>query len=793
MGSNQEESKEALVKTMQQLSPAAQLKTKELKLEKAGSGGKLLQLRDYQQRVIKQIYHWYRWGKKSVMLVSPTGSGKTLTATQIITDAVNRNCRVLFIVHREPLIDQTVNTLINYGLKASQIGYIKAGYPHAEGEEMVIVASIQTLARRDYPKKIGLVIFDETHTTSFYKSAQDLIYHYAQAPVVALSKVKFLHLTATPYRTKAQEYFPHVEVVVQAPDIKSLIKMGYLVYARHFGYGGLLDLTKLDTGKDGDYKQTQLNVVCGESEYNAQVVSKFREICPNKKAIAFCAGVEQSKVLTELFNQAGIVAAHIQAETPSEERKEIFTSFKNGEIQIISSVGTLTEGFDEPSVEAVILARPTKSLALLIQMCGRGLRLSPSTGKEDCWLLDFGENFKRLGRIDKKRPISLCPSPPRPTTDTKECPDCHAQVNKFFRICPECGYVFPEGEPEELEDDFLPEFGELLDEETKKKITYIRSQRKGRFTRLLPPDDLWALWSKRYSDTILCNDWLYQAVFRGDNSVVAQQQFLSYLNSFNPQSDKWVKFHMELEFGQPNRVYNSKSKGRYFVPPVTLEQLNWWSVFQVSPSATEPDVKTAYGKLAPTAEVEEIKVLNWAYEQFVLERLSPPSEPESTRPSGELGITDGKRTSQTEGVDHTDESSLGGPFKSELERSDFNLWELMEQKEVTSTPIKIFNRPFLHDIFQKKDPDQEANLESLWKQVTKEIHPPTTRVIFAQKGRLVSFSEQDSRAVIELTSPQLVKLIDGKIGRVEAAFQKVCGSKISVQVVPPLKNLVLPF
>ena len=575
----------------------------------------LFQLRDYQKQVIGQIYYWYRWGKKSVMLVSPTGSGKTLTATHIISDAVSRNCRVLFIVHREPLIDQTVSTLIDYGLKASAIGFIKAGYPHAEGDEMVIVASIQTLARRDYPKEIGLVIFDETHTTSFYKSAQDLIYHYATAPVVALSKVKFLHLTATPYRTKAKEYFPHVEVVVQAPDIKSLSEMGYLVPARHFGYGGLLDLTKLDTGKDGDYKQSQLNVVCAEPEYNAEVVRRFKQICPNRKAIAFCAGVEQSQLLTKLFNEQGIVTAHIQAETPTEARKEIFTRFKNGEIQIISSVGTLTEGFDEPSVEAVIIARPTKSLALLIQMCGRGLRLFPD--KEDCLLLDFGENFKRLGRIDKKRSISLCPSPPRPTTDTKECPDCHALINIFLRICPECGYVFPAGsDKEELEDDFLPEFGELLDEETKKKITYIRAQRKARFTRLLPPDDLWALWSKRYSDTILCNDWLLSAVFRGDTSPVAQQQFLSYLNSFNPHSSKWVSFHMELEFGNPNRIYKSKSIGRYSPPPVTLERMNWWELLQVSNSATPEQVKGAYSKLAPKLEEDEIKLLNWAYDEF---------------------------------------------------------------------------------------------------------------------------------------------------------------------------------
>ncbi len=87
------------------------------------------ELRDYQKRVIKEIYTFYRSGKKSIMLVSPTGSGKTLTAVQIISDALSRNCRVLFIVHREPLIDQTVNTLVNYGIAKSQIGYIFRGVP----------------------------------------------------------------------------------------------------------------------------------------------------------------------------------------------------------------------------------------------------------------------------------------------------------------------------------------------------------------------------------------------------------------------------------------------------------------------------------------------------------------------------------------------------------------------------------------------------------------------------------------------------------------------------------------
>ena len=671
-----------------------------------------MQLRDYQKQVIKEIYRWYRWGHKSVMLVSPTGSGKTLTASHIIKDALGKNCRVLFIVHREPLIDQTANTLINYGVSANQIGYIKAGYPQAQGDELVILGSIQTLARRDYPPGVGLVIFDEAHTTSFYNSAQELIYHYANSPVVALSEVFFLHLTATPYRTKAKEYFPHVQAVVKAPDIRSLIKMSYLVPARHFGYGGLLNYSKLDTGQDGDYKQSQLSIVCSEPEYNAEVVERFQKICPNRKAVAFCAGVNQSQLLTELFNQVGIVTAHIQAETPVEKRKEIFKLFKEGAVQIISTVGTLTEGFDEPSIEAVIIARPTKSLALLIQMCGRGLRLFP--GKEDCWLLDFGDNFQRLGKIDQKRSISLCPSPKRGKSDSKECPNCHAFINKFLRICPECGYVFPPGSEEEqeaLKDNFLPEFGELLDEEQTAKIAYIRAQRKARFTKNLNPDDLWDLWSLRYQDDILCNDWLYGAIFRGDRSTYAQQRFLSYLYSFNPNSTSWVIFHMELEFGHPRHIYESKFKGRYFLPSVSCEQLNWWYVLQVDSEATEEEVKTAYSSLAANREDDEIKLLNWAYEQFLNYKISPPfTENLNSEPVVQNEVFLWSQVIQ----------AVSPPTTKALLSNKGRLISLKENH----AQIEISSPPLIRLIQQKISRIEDAFYQVLGQKITVQITPP---------------------------------------------------------------------
>ena len=573
------------------------------------------QLRDYQSQVVKEIFDYWQWGKKSVMLVSPTGSGKTLTATHIIKKFVEQNQRVLFIIHREPLVSQTVETLHHYGVES--VGYIKAGYPHATDSDQVIVGSIQTLARRDYPENIDLVIFDETHTTSFWDTAKNLINYYADAPVIALSKVKFLHLTATPFRLKKKEYFGnHVEAIVAAPHIGQLIKKKYLVTARHFGYDGCADFSKLETGSDGDYKKSQVSAVTKQLEYNQSVVNNFLKVCPDRKAISFAASVEQSLLITELFNDKGIKTEHIQAETPIEIRYQVFDRFQRGETQILSSVGTLTEGFDEPSIEAVILARPTQSLALLIQMCGRGLRLYPE--KKDCYLLDFGENFKRLGRIDTKRKMRLCPHKQN-RQDNKKCPECHAVLNIFCQICPECGYIFSLPDEDKDDDEQFVDgvFGELLDPETKEQIKYIRSQRKTRFTKGLPPDNLWETWEKKYPGKLLCNDWLYGSVFKGNNSSQAKQMFENYLLEVNPKAKpNWLNFHLQLEFYDPRFRNSSKANTVYTVPPDSMIK-SWWQVLQIDPLSNHQQIKEAYQNIASTCHYDDelMQQLNKAYDQ----------------------------------------------------------------------------------------------------------------------------------------------------------------------------------
>jgi hypothetical protein len=258
-----------------------------------------------------------------------------------------------------------------------------------------------------------------------------------------------------------------------------LIYTGNLCNARFFGYNGLIDFSQLEV-KDGEYSSESMQQVC-TPQFNAEVVTRFWELCPERKAIAFCASVNQALDLAEQFNATGIKAEAIVADTTLQDRDSIFAEFADGKVQIITSMGVLCEGFDEPSVQCVLLARPTRSRALLVQMSGRGLRLYPD--KEDCYQVDFCENFKRLGFPTEKYKIGLCP---RKTDidaepNLKECPNCHAMIPAFAMLCPECGHQFERVLPDTTSQ--TKPFGELLSPEQEKQCRDYRRWLKHAFKR----------------------------------------------------------------------------------------------------------------------------------------------------------------------------------------------------------------------------------------------------------------------------------------------------------------------
>ena len=583
---------------------------------------KTFELRDYQKQLKSHIYQLIRDGYKRILVYAPTGSGKTAILSAIISDAVSRNKRVMLIVHRDFLVEQSRQAMIKTGISSDDIGIIKAGYQE-DRDRMIQIAVLQSLQNRPTPDDLDLIILDECHSTAFFKHYQTIKQHSLNAVHLGFS--------ASPWRLKStEEYFGlHFEAIAEGPGIGELIERGYLAPPRYYGYGGLVDITKLDTSKTGDFKDSQMENEFIKSEVPQKIVEQILELCDGRTGIIFNAGVEQSQIQTQLLNNAGVATIHLDANTPFKDRQLYFDKLASGEIRVISSIGCLTEGFDVPSISFVVLSRATKSRALYIQMSGRGLRISPD--KTDCLILDFGGNVKRLGMLNKKVLITLEPTP-KPDDDSmlKECNNCHSMVSIFARICPECGYVFPCGNGKE--DDttaFEQAFGELFDDETLRQVKYARSQRKARFSKQQPPDKLWELFSTKHNQdgkTFICNDWLFGSIFGGRDNNYNRQLLLEYLERFAPDNknkDSWTKYHLELEFGKPGKQYRTGKNTNTQAKIGRNTKLDWWEILQCSPDSSWEEIKNNYRELVKVYHPDssgfdsnyEMQLLNIAFDR----------------------------------------------------------------------------------------------------------------------------------------------------------------------------------
>lgn len=566
-------------------------------------------LRDYQQKLKSEIYNHIRQGVRRVLVYAPTGSGKTAIISSILSDATSKGKRSMLVVHRDFLVEQSIASIVRAGVDSDQIGVIKAGYKE-DRSCLIQIAGLQSLQNRATPDGLDLVILDECHSTAFYAC-------YERVKQDALNAVH-LGFSASPWRLRPdKEYFGlHFDAIAKGPSIQELITQGYLTQPRYFGYGGIVDFTKLDT-KGGDFEESKMQREYLNAAVPQKVTEKILEFCSDRTGIIFNVGVEQSKLQTQLLNEAGIRAVHLDSSTPFSERKQYFKDLESGVIQCISSIGCLTEGFDVPSISYVVLARATKSRALYVQCCGRGLR--PSSNKVDCLILDFGNNVARLGELTKNFSITL-----KPIVNLKECPECRAMISSYAQICPECGYVFhsPEGSLEfernqqKIVDQFNREFGELFfDSEVLKLVQYARSQRRTRFSKSQPPDRLWETFRDKYGyATFIHNDWLFGAVFGGEDTEYNRQRFLEYLDQFKPQigskadffaapvtenhQKAWIKNHLELEFGKPGRNYRTGKRQAVNANIGLNSKLEWYEILQCNPNATLPEIKLNYRELA---------------------------------------------------------------------------------------------------------------------------------------------------------------------------------------------------
>lgn len=360
-----------------------------------------------------------------VLLVIPTGGGKTVTAAQIIANMVSLGLRVLILVHRRELLMQMSRKLHALGVDH---GLIAAGYP-TRPESLVQIAMITTLHARairtatiEIPSA-DLVVVDEAHHAPAGTWSR-ILGAYPEAHVIGL--------TATPCRADGRGLGGFFKVMVKGPSTAELIAGGYLVPVKVFA-PDKPDLSKIGVSR-GDYKQEELAAVMDQPRLVGDVVTQYLRYGDERKAIVYATSVKHARHICNDLGEANITAAVVDGETPVEERDAILAKFAAGAIQVIVNVGVFTEGFDCPDVGCIILARPTKSLALHLQMVGRGLRSAP--GKKDCVIIDHAGCTEMHGFVDE--PIEWALEPDKRLRQPLK--EARASQRKMALVeCPECG------------------------------------------------------------------------------------------------------------------------------------------------------------------------------------------------------------------------------------------------------------------------------------------------------------------------------------------------------------------
>lgn len=409
-------------------------------------------LRPYQNGLIDQVRDFLRQGRKRVLAYLPTGAGKTEVAGEIFKNAAEKKRRALFVCHRIELVKNASDRFSKLGI----------GHGIIQGENTrstwqgILVCSIQTLTRR-MVDSCDLIIVDEAHRCAASRDYHKLFARFKDVPIIGLSATPFAKGLAKEHEAIGGPLF---EDIVIGATIPQLIEDGFLVDVDIYGPSEP-DLTGVKVVK-GDYDQKQLGERVDQPKLVGDIVAHWQKLGRGQQTICFATNIAHSKHIAAEFAAAGIAAGHIDAYTEEWERDRIIKSFRNGDITVLSNVGVLCEGFDCPAAAVMILARPTKSLTLYIQMAGRVLR--PYEGKERALILDHSGTAKRLGFPTDELPLELDDGKPKtsegsarekPKPLPKICAKCSFLKPPKVHICPACGFK-PERQSEiETEDGAL--------------------------------------------------------------------------------------------------------------------------------------------------------------------------------------------------------------------------------------------------------------------------------------------------------------------------------------------------
>lgn len=355
-----------------------------------------MQLRPYQEEARAKVQQEWKEGRKRTLLVLPTGCGKTIVFSKIIEDRVKMGERVLVLAHRSELLEQASDKLMT----ATGLGTAleKAENTSIGSWFRVVVGSVQTMQREKRlsqfpPNYFDTIVIDEAHH-AISDGYQRVLEHFGEANV--------LGVTATPDRGDMRNLGSYFDSLAYEYPLVDAIKSGYLSKITAITIPLELDLSTVSQ-QGGDFKASEIGTAL--DPYLEQIADEMVKQCKNRKTVVFLPLVKTSQKFRDILNAKGFKAAEVNGE--SKDRAEILEEFDKDKYNVLCNSMLLTEGWDCPTVDCVVVLRPTKVRALYSQMVGRGTRLAP--GKENLLLLDF---LWHTERHELCRPAHLIASSP---------------------------------------------------------------------------------------------------------------------------------------------------------------------------------------------------------------------------------------------------------------------------------------------------------------------------------------------------------------------------------------------
>jgi DNA repair protein RadD len=406
-----------------------------------------MQLRPYQRAAIDCLWNHLRAYSDNPCIELPTGAGKSPTMAAVIHEALTSwpGTRIIVLAHVRELVQQNAEKLIRYW-PAAPLGIYSASLGKRDRFAPVLFASIQSVYSRAMELgRFDLVLVDEAHRIPI--KGEGMYRRFLDDARRANPDLRVVGFTATPYRLGAgpvcgPDYI--LNRICYRANVRELIDAGYL--CRLVSKGGIAraDLSEVHV-RGGEYVASELEEAVNRADLVSAAVDEIVRYCADRRAwILFCASVKHATAVSAALEARGIEAPVVEGNTSSYERAEIIRRYQRGELRALCNVNVLSEGFDAPHVDAVILLRPTKSAGLYYQQVGRGLRIDPR--KQDCLVLDFAGNILEHGPID-----SIRVEAPRKRGDkatvvgapTKQCPACQSIVLAALAQCPDCGHEWP--------------------------------------------------------------------------------------------------------------------------------------------------------------------------------------------------------------------------------------------------------------------------------------------------------------------------------------------------------------